>query len=415
MGRAYAGLASVYLNRGQRAEAKQYYQLALAKLDRMTEREVRRTRGVYYLFDRNPQKAIEELSGLVKTYPNDSAALANLALAIFYTRDMAHALEEGRRAAAIYPKNVIRRNNVALYAMYASDFATAEREANAVLELNGQFLKAFVAKALSQLALGRRDEAAATYQKLESVSPAGASFAAAGLADLALVDGNTRAAVTVLEPAIARDVEAKNLGAAAVKQIALASAQVDLGRKDVAARTIDKALGWSRDPSVLFLAGRLQIQMGLRDKALASAAELENSVETDPIAYGLLLRGEAALAANNPRAAFDLFEQAKKRADTWFGRFDAGLANLKLERFAEASSDFDACLTRRGEATALFLDDIPTYRLFPPLHYYIGLAKEGLGNRAGAAESYRTFLAIRQVADPAADPLVKDARARLAR
>src|SRR4029077_18924654 len=120
----------------------------------------------YYLFDRNPQKAIEELSSLVKTYPNDSAALANLALAIFYTRDMPRALEEGRRASAIYPKNIIRRNNVALYAMYASDFTTAEREANAVLQLNGQFLKAFVAKALSQLAQGRRDQAEATYRQL---------------------------------------------------------------------------------------------------------------------------------------------------------------------------------------------------------------------------------------------------------
>jgi eukaryotic-like serine/threonine-protein kinase len=415
MGRAYAGLASVYLNLGRREEAKKNYQLALAKLDRMTEREVLRTRGVYYLFDRNPQKAIEELSGLVKTYPNDSAALANLALAIFYTRDMARALEEGRRAAAVYPKNVIRRNNVALYAMYASDFVTAEQEANAVLQLNGQFTKAFIAKALSQLAQGRRDEAAATYRSLEKISAAGASYAAAGLADLSLVDGNPAAAVSALEPAIARDVEAKNLGAAAVKQVTLASAQVELGRKDAATKSIETALGWSRDAPALFLAGHLQLEMGLRDKALAIASELERSIETDPGAYGLLLRGEAALAADDARAAFDLFEQAKKRADTWFGRFDAGLANLKLERYAEASSDFDACLKRRGEATALFLDELPTYRLFPALHYYVGLAKEGLGNRAGAAESYRTFLAIKQVADPATDVLVRDARARLAR
>jgi tetratricopeptide (TPR) repeat protein/tRNA A-37 threonylcarbamoyl transferase component Bud32 len=414
MGRAYAGLAAVYQNLGQRTEADKYYKLALARLDRMTERERLRTRGVYYVSNRDP-KAIEELSSLVKAYPNDSQALANLALAIFYTRDMTRALEEGRRAAAIYPKNVIRRNNVALYAMYAGEFVTAERVANSVLQLNPAFPKAFIAIALSQLAQGRRDQARATYRKLAGVSPAGASYAAAGLADLALVDGNTAVAASTLEPAIARDVEAKNLDAAAGKQVTLASVQFELGRKDNAARMLETALGWNRDPSVLFLAGHLDVEMGRREKALAIAGELEKSVEADPVAYGLLLRGEVRLAANDPRGAFDLFEQAKKRADTWFGRFDSGLANLRLGRSPAASSDFDLCLKRRGEATALFLDEIPTYRFFPPLYYYMGLAKEGLENAAGAAESYRTFLAIKQIADPAADPLVRDARARLAR
>jgi len=29
------------------------------------------------------------------------------------------------------------------------------------------------------------------------------------------------------------------------------------------------------------------------------------------------------------------------------------------------------------EATAVFLDDVPTYRLFPPVYYYLGRAQEG--------------------------------------
>ena|SRR5438874_4864699 len=55
----------------------------------------------------------------------------------------------------------------------------------------------------------------------------------------------------------------------------------------------------------------------------------------------------------------------------------AGLADLTLyqghvavERtlkraFAEAESELEACLKRRGEATALFLDESPSYHLFP--------------------------------------------------
>jgi hypothetical protein len=70
----------------------------------------------------------------------------------------------------------------------------------------------------------------------------------------------------------------------------------------------------------------------------------------------------------------------------------------------------EVCLKRRGEATALFLDESPTYHLFPPVHYYLGRAHEGLKSPA-AAESFKTFLSIKEKAD--ADSLVIDARRRV--
>lgn len=415
LGRAYAGLASSYLNKGQRDEADRYYQLALARLDRMTERERFRTRATYYLFAGNAQKALEESTQLVKAYPSDSAALINLALAAFYTRDMSRALELERQVMAIYPKSVIGRSNFALYAMYAGDFTTAEREAGLALQLNPAYFKAVIATALAQLAQGRRDEAIASYRKLADLSASGASYASAGQADVAFYDGRPAEAAAALDQGIARDIEARSLrgAGAAIKQVMLASARFAMGRQADAARALDAALAWSHEPPVLFLAGHLDIDLGRRDKALALAAELEQSVEADPSAYGLLLRGEAALAGNDPRAAFDLFKRAQTHADTWFGRFDLGRANLKLERFAEASSEFEVCLKRRGEVTALFLDEVPTYRFLPPVYYYLGQVKEGLKSPV-AVDSYRTFLAMKDKADAAADPLVQDARRRVA-
>jgi hypothetical protein len=67
-------------------------------------------------------------------------------------------------------------------------------------------------------------------------------------------------------------------------------------------------------------------------------------------------------------------------------------------------------LKRRGEATALFLDESPTYHLFPPVYYYLGRAQEGLKSPA-AADSYKTFLAMKEKAEH--DPLVADARRHL--
>ena len=95
LGRAYAGLAAVENNRGHRQAAEKDYKEALARIDRMSDREKYRTRGGYYLLIRNPDNAIEEFTALVKQFPADTAGLANLAFAYFVKRDMANALELG--------------------------------------------------------------------------------------------------------------------------------------------------------------------------------------------------------------------------------------------------------------------------------------------------------------------------------
>ena len=74
MGRAYSGLAVQYANLGRTADAEANYQAALARLDRMTDREKFRTRGSYYLFTRKTDLAVQEYTALVKAFPADAAA-----------------------------------------------------------------------------------------------------------------------------------------------------------------------------------------------------------------------------------------------------------------------------------------------------------------------------------------------------
>ena len=76
------------------------------------------------------------------------------------------------------------------------------------------------------------------------------------------------------------------------------------------------------------------------------------------------------------------------------GHFDLGRAYLEAGAFTQADSEFDRCITRRGETLALFLDEEPTYGYLPPVYYYQGRVREGLNN-AGFADSYRAYLAIR--------------------
>jgi len=189
LGRAYAGMAAASFNLGRSDEAERYYQLALAHTDRMTDREKYTTRGGYFLTVRDYDRAIEEFRTLVEKFPADTAGHNNLALAYFYKRDMSRALLEGQKFVSLYPNIVSARNNLALYAMYAGNFETAKAEAAKALELTPSFVKGYVVTALSDLALGRLDEAAQTYNKMAALSSRGASLEAAGLADLRIHQG----------------------------------------------------------------------------------------------------------------------------------------------------------------------------------------------------------------------------------
>jgi tetratricopeptide (TPR) repeat protein len=411
LGRAWAGQAVVYNNEGNKEEAQKAFEKAMAHIDGMSEREKYRTRGAYYLVMREPGKALDEFHQLVRLYPADTAGIANLALAHFYRREMASALEDGRKAIEIYPKNVLQRNNVALYAMYAGDFPTAIKEAGTVLGLNPSYAKAYVALALSQLATGARDEAAASWGKLATVSARGASLASIGLADLAVFEGRAEDAVPILSKGIESDLVGRSTEAAAVKMAALATAQLASGRTASALATAERAVTTSKGESVLVPAARVFLEAGREARALEVAHDLASRLEPDPQAYAHLIQGEVKLKQGKAREAIREFEDAKEIADTWLGRFDLGRAYVELGAFPEADTELDACVKRRGEATALFLDDVPSYRYFPPAEYYLARAQEGLGSSA-AADSYKAFLAMR--GKDAADPLVADARRRLA-
>ena len=77
----------------------------------------------------------------------------------------------------------------------------------------------------------------------------------------------------------------------------------------------------------------------------------------------------------------------------------------------EALGELQACQKRRGETTAILLDDVPSIRYLSPLSYWLGQAQDGVGQTAAARASYEAYINLRAAA--AADPLVKDARQRL--
>jgi tetratricopeptide (TPR) repeat protein/predicted Ser/Thr protein kinase len=404
LGRAYAGLATVNANLGRKDNAEKEYKLAMSHLDRMTDREKYRTRSSYYLLTHNNARAIEELTQLLRQYPVDMAGLNNLPFAYFNNRDMNRALEESQRAITVYPKNYVARNNAALYAMYAGDFPTAIKQAQSVLAMNPSYLKAYVAIGLSQLGENSVAAATDTYNKLSSLSPAGQSMATIGLADVALYQGAATDAVAILEQGIDRDRAGNRIDAANRKLAMLAVVTHDVAAAEQVLATD------THDEHTLYTAAHALLESGKEQRALSVASLLGAVLEPELQHYGKLIEGEVLLKHGHAREAVAKFEDGKRLADSWLMRFDRGRAYLDLGAFTEAEADFETCARRRGEATALFLDDVPTFHYFPPIFYYLGRAQEGL-HSASAAESYKQFLAIKTKGD--GDPLVADARRRM--
>lgn len=410
MGRAYAGIAAAFANQGKRQEAEKYYGLAMAHIDRMTDREKYRTRGAYYVFIRNQPKAIEELTALVSQYPADSIGFGNLALAYFYERNMSKALEEQKHALELSPHSFLQRSNLAMYALYSGDFDDAAKEAQAMLVENPKFDQALRTLALAELGRGQNEAARQAYERVKDVSAYGSSISRMGLSDLALYEGRLADAAGILEKSINEYNTAHDAESAADFGATLALTQLALGKTKEALSSAGTACASSKDSGVIYRAAQVYLAANQESKALQLVAPLAQRLETEPQIYAKLILGEAQLKKGNAHGALNSFQEAQKLTDTWLGHFDLGRAYLDLGAFTEASSEFDVCLKRRGEATSVFLDDVPSYHLLPPVYYYQGRARQGLRS-PGAADSYKTFLAIKEKG--AGDPLVADAQRRL--
>jgi tetratricopeptide (TPR) repeat protein len=229
------------------------------------------------------------------------------------------------------------------------------------------------------------------------------------LADLALYQGRFKEAADILQKGASADTAAHKPDAAADKLTALAYTQFLRGDKTAALTAIASALDLSKAVKTRFLAAQIFVAEDELSKATEMARELSSDLQLEPQAYGKLIDGELALKKGDGRGAVKLFTDANNLLDTWIGRFELGRAYLEIGAFTEADSEFDRCITRRGESLALFLDEVPTYGYFPLVYYFQGRVREGLKSQ-GFKESYQKYLDIRGAAGE--DPLLAEVRRR---
>ncbi|PYS47824.1 MAG: hypothetical protein DMG13_26920 [Acidobacteria bacterium] len=406
-GLADAGRAIAYRNIGEEENAEKYIKQAISHVDRMTERERYRTRGIFYFVTGDYVKCVEEYSALTARYASDASAHNNLGICYSYLRNLPKTIEQMRLASEILPKRLLYRFNLAAFESLAGDFQIAGRDARSTLQMDPSYEKGYVILAMTQLGQNELKEAAESYRKLETVSPTGASFAASGFADLALYEGRFSEAVRILEKGAAADLADKHADRAASKFAPLAYSKLLLGQRAEALSAAESALENSKDWKIQLLIGMIFAQTGEMAKARELSVSLASELQAAPQAYAKLVDAEIALADGKSRDAIRIFADANKLLDTWIGRFGLGRAYLADNAFAQADSEFDRCIERRGEAILLFMDEVPTYGYFPAVYYYQGRVRQGLKS-PGAAKSYLTYLSIREKAGE--DPLISEVR-----
>ena len=408
--RAYTGMAAMALNLGRPKDAIAYMKLAMEHVDRMTERELYRNRGLYFQTIGDWHNCVQQYSELVTRYPADRVGQNNLATCYTQLRDAPKALEAARHAVEIVPKGVGQRLNLSFISSFAGDFAGGEKEARTALQINPSAAQGYLSLAEAELGQGQIDKAADGYHQLEKFGPLATSTANDGLADLAAYQGKYVEAANLLTRGITADVTAKLADSAARKYLILANLEELQGHQAPALSDISNALGNNPSASTRFLAAIAYVDAGDLAKGQKLAASLSSETTSEPQAYGQIVDGLISLRRKDPKEAVKQIAAANNLLDTWIGRFELGRAYLEAQSFTEADSEFDQCMKRRGEAIELFMDNVPTYAYFPPVYYYQGRVREGMKSE-GFADFYKTYLNIR--GQSTEDPLVPEIRRRI--
>jgi tetratricopeptide (TPR) repeat protein len=226
-----------------------------------------------------------------------------------------------------------------------------------------------------------------------------------------MYEGRYKEAIAILEAGIKQD-ETDRLDANAnLKRIALAESRLAEGDRAGSKSLLASLVKPNEAAGVVVPAAHMLLDLDAQKDARAIASDLESQIQPRARAYGKLVNGKLLLAAGRIPDAIDAFKDGLKLADLWIIRFNLAVAYVQAKAFPDAISELEGCQKRLAEATAIFLDDVPTFRYTAPLWYWLGRAQEGMGLKAQATETYRRYLSVRSAAIN--DPLAADLRTRI--
>lgn len=412
LGRAYAAAALSTYRLGELAGAQKLWLVALNHVETMTERERYRALGQYHLTVTHDYRlAVDNLTILVAKYPADAAGHEYLAAAAFESLKFEKAADEIESALAVYPNNELYRARHARYSMFAGKFDIAEDIARGIVEASPDNSAAYLPLAAAAMVSDDFDAARHVYRQMAETAGSNGdkSVATLGLSDVEIYAGAFDAAEKMLLDGIATDLGNGSRDAASTKYLALAEMQLATGDAGGAEISADNALELSSNNALSVAVAIVFLHTGNHKKADIISSRLQQQSQSQWRAYSLMLNAMILRNDGDNRKSINAMRDALKLVDLWLIRFQLAQTYLRTEQFAEALDELTIAEQRRGEATAVFFDDKPTYRYLATLPYWIGRAQDGLNMRSAASDNYQSFLARWS----APGPLMDDSRRRL--
>ena len=405
---AYARLAAIYGNLGEEDRSVEVAKKAFDLRDRVSERERFYVDDHFYTATGDIDKDRETLELAIRTYPNNSSAFGNLAVAyaIFYGQ-YEKAIPMANESARLEPTAPFG------YALAAGSYMALNRleEARSILQraVDAKADNLFIHQQLYEVALLSGDGDGMQRQMKWAEGKPSEYLLLGEAAGVAAQQGQMRKAGELIKRAT--DVTDR-LGfkeTTASTQAGWAISEAEVGEaskaKELAASSLALAKGRNNMESVAVALA----MTGDGSRAQAITAELRRRFPSDTLLHNVWDPCAAALATLNRKAPEEAIEALRAATPYEMGVLEGmfpvyvrGLAYLQAKRGADAAAEFQKIIDHRGIA---------------PVGLEHSLAKLGLGrayvmsgDTAKARAAYQDFFALWKDAD-ADVPILKEAKA----
>jgi tetratricopeptide (TPR) repeat protein len=401
---AYARLASVCANTGQRDLATEAAQKAYNLRDRVSEREkFYITAYSYYgLVTREREKYIETLELWKRTYPNDP--IPHIQLSNLYDGDdlLDKAIEEAHEAIRLNPNAAAPRDNLAVAFMELNRFDEARDVYRQALEQ--KLDSTFIRTGLYSIAFVKGD-AAAMKQQIDWLTGRPDEYnAQAWQAEVAVFSGQLQQARAFNQRAVELALGRKQNDAAA--QVLAGQMQIEslFGNCDRVREMASKAFAISRDTATVQTASAAFSLCGDADQAQPLMDEISKRFPNYTlvnVVYWPLNHALIATRHGDPARAIQLLEPALRYevVGNFWPQYFRGKAYLSLHKGAEAAAEFQKIIDHRGWS--------PRSALYPLA--YVGFAQAAVmnGDTAKARKAYEYFVLLWKDADPDTPTLIE--------
>ena len=233
---------------------------------------------------------------------------------------------------------------------------------------------------MSKLAVDDQDGAMQAYAEMAKASDRGGPFANLGLADIALFNGDFATAAELLKTGVSGDTVGGNKRLLGRKYLALAEARNGLGDAEGAREALLLGLETQQGIGQVVPAALLYVELGDTESAAEIATTLGQELQPNSRSYSLVIKGAIATKEGRHADAVDALRSAIALTDSWLLRYYLGRAYFEAGKHVEAIGEFEICMQRKGETSALFLDDDePTWRYMRPLNFWLAKTKAEMG------------------------------------